>query len=157
MKLNFHTATRAATICLFCILTALTNTALAESSANYEPAAAADALHTAIATGDIERVERILDPKVLIFESGGVESSLEEYASHHMHSDMEFMAGMEREVLGRDVFEANNLAVVTTRSRLTGQFKDRAIDSSSLETLVLHKANGRWKVRHIHWSSRAVK
>ncbi|MEJ8568840.1 nuclear transport factor 2 family protein [Elongatibacter sediminis] len=120
------------------------------------PVAVSDALHTAIASGDVESLQEILDPEVLIFESGGVESSLEEYASHHMHSDMKFMEEMEREVLDRNVFEAGNMAVVTTRSRLNGSFRDKELDLNSTETLVLARTDGVWKVRHIHWSSAAA-
>lgn len=63
------------------------------------------------------------------------------------------MAGMEREVLDRTVLEAGDMAVVSTRSRLTGGFRDRELDLFSTETLVLSQTDGGWKVRHIHWSS----
>lgn len=152
MKLKFRFAIWTATICPFSMLATITNTALAEPSAE-GPEAAADALHAAIAAGDTQGIEDILDPEVLIFESGGVESSLEEYASHHMHSDMEFMAGMEREVLTRDVIEAGDMAVVSTRSRLSGSFRDRELDLFSTETLGLAKTEGGWWVRRILWSS----
>lgn len=117
------------------------------------PAASADALHAAIAAGDEQGVRELLDPAVLIFESGGIESSLEEYTSHHMHADMEFLADMEREVLYRDVFEAEKMAVVSTRSRLSGRFRDKEVDLFSTETLVLILTDVGWRVRHIHWSS----
>jgi len=45
------------------------------------------------------------------------------------------------------------MAVVSTRSRLSGSFRDRELDLFSTETLVLKKADQGWKVRHIHWSS----
>jgi ketosteroid isomerase-like protein len=120
-------------------------------------AAAADALHAAIAAGDEQGVRELLAPDVLIFESGGIESSREEYASHHMHADMEFLAGVERQILDRDVFEAENLAVVSTRSRLSGRFRDKEVDLFSTETLVLILTDVAWKVRHIHWSSTPAK
>ena len=63
------------------------------------PERVADGLHQALSQGDVDRVHELLDPGVLIFESGGVEQSLEEYASSHMHSDMEFMKEIERELL----------------------------------------------------------
>ena len=44
-----------------------------------------------------------------------MESSLEEYASHLMHADMVFLVDMERQSRDRDVFEAENMAVVSTR------------------------------------------
>lgn len=152
MKSNFRAATRKVAVCLTCMLAAHTNVVQAEPAAD-GPAAIADTLHSAIAASDTEGVENILETDVLIFESGGVESSLEEYARHHMHSDMEFMAGMEREVLTRNVFQAGDMAVVSTRSRLSGSFRDRELDLFSTETLVLTRTAKGWKVRHIHWSS----
>lgn len=152
MRSAVLTAKLALTLALSTMSVTIVNPLLAEPSAE-GPAAVADALHAAFAAGDANKLQEILDPKVLIFEFGGVESSLEEYASHHMHSDMEFMAGMEREVLDREVFEAGDMAVVSTRSRLTGGFRDRELDLFSTETLVLAKTEAGWKVRHVHWSS----
>jgi hypothetical protein len=147
--------TLAATLCFFAMAAAM-NTALA-GPAGEGPAATADALHAAIAAGDEQGVRELLDSDVLIFESGGIESSLEEYASHHMHADMEFLAGVERQILDRDVFEAENLAVVSTRSRLSGRFRDKEVDLFSTETIVLILTDVARKVRHIHWSSTPAK
>jgi len=119
-----------------------------------DPAAVADHLHEAISTGDAEGIHELLDPDVLIFESGGVESSLEEYASHHMHSDMAFMAEMKRELLNRDVFENGALAVVSSRSKLAGRYQGEDIELFGTETLVLERTGQAWKIKHIHWSSR---
>ena len=47
----------------------------------------ADSLYMALKSADEDVIREILDPGVLIFESGGVESSLKEYASHHMGAD----------------------------------------------------------------------
>lgn len=154
MKTNSRITNWKAAFCLTAMIATFTTPIFAESAAENTPAAAADDLHAAIASGDTKGIEDILDPQVLIFESGGVESSLEEYASHHMNSDMDFMAGMNRKVLGREVFVDDDLAVVTTRSRLTGMFNEEAMDLFSLETLLLNQTEGEWKVRHIHWSSR---
>ena len=121
------------------------------------PEEVADSLHQALTQGDAEKVREVLHPEVLIFESGGVEQSLEEYASHHMHSDMDFLAEIDSELLSRQVFEGENVVVISSRSRLTGTFRDKAVDLFSTETLVLGSTEKGWKVRHIHWSSKANK
>lgn len=155
MKIAVRTAKSIATLTLSTIFATGMNPVLAKPAAE-NPAALADALHAAITAGDAQVLGEMLDSKVLIFESGGVESSLEEYASHHMHSDMEFMAGMSREVLDREVYETDTMAVVSTRSRLSGKFRDREIDLFNTETLLMMSTAEGWKIHHIHWSSAAA-
>ena len=91
---------------------------------------------------------------IQIFESGSVESSLAEYASHHMESDMAFMGAMQSELISREVIEGNDLAAVLSRYRLQGNYGQRDIDLLTTETLVLKRLDGQWKVAHVHWSSR---
>ncbi|MFT7533526.1 MAG: hypothetical protein ACI9FD_004563 [Gammaproteobacteria bacterium] len=137
---------------VFVALQLFAGNSIADSVGN-EPEAVADGLHAALVAGNAEKVHELLDPQVLIFESGNVEQSLEEYASHHMHSDMEFMAAIQREVISRKVIQSDDIAVVSTRSRLTGTFGGKEIDINSTETLVLGITDQGWKIRHIHWSS----
>lgn len=137
-------------------LLVLTAGALA-SQEDHGPAQVADLLHEALTEGDREKVFEVIAPDVLIFESGGVESSREEYASHHMNSDMKFMAGMTRKVIDRQVTEEGSLAVVTTRSHISGSYKDKLLNLDSTETLVMKKGENGWQISHIHWSSREKK
>lgn len=113
----------------------------------------ADSLYTGLKAGDTELIQKILDPQVLIFESGGVESSLEEYASHHMGADMAFMANMSREIISRKILEQGEICVIATQTRLSGTYRDKQINSMSDETLVLQKKKQGWRITHIHWSS----
>ncbi len=110
-------------------------------------------LGDAIAAGDVYTLRLLLAPDVLIFESGGVESSLAEYEAHHMPADIAFMKAMEREVISRHVFDSDEWASVVTRSRVHGMYKEREIDLTSTETLVLKKMGGQGQIVHIHWSS----
>ena len=108
----------------------------------------------ALVAGDQAAVAQLVNPDVLIFESGNVESSRAEYEGDHMLADMAFLAALEVELISRKVIElGNNGAVVSSRSRLFGHYKDRDIDVLSTETLVLKKTNGKWRIVHIHWSS----
>ncbi len=110
-------------------------------------------LNEAIAAGNVDTLRELLAPNVLIFESGGVESSLAEYEGHHMPADMAFMKMMDREMLFRRVFDAGDSATIVTHSRVHGMYKEQEIDLSSTETLVLKNFDGHWKVVHIHWSA----
>lgn len=107
----------------------------------------------AIATGAIDTLRSVVAADVMIFESGGIESSLAEYERHHMPADMAFMKAMRREVLSRQVIDSGDSATVATRSRIHGVYKGREIDQTSTETLVMKRVNGEWKIVHIHWSS----
>ena len=110
-------------------------------------------LSEALGTGNKALVKNLLAKDVLIYESGGVESSLEEYAGHHLPADMSFLSGMKKELISEKVFEQGDLAIVTSYSRLSGTYNDKAIDLKSTETLVLKQIDNTWKVVHIHWSS----
>ena len=111
-------------------------------------------LSAALVAGDPTIVAQLVDADVLIFESGNVESSRAEYEGHHMPADMAFLAAVDRELISRQVIElADDGAVVSSRSRLFGHYKDRDVDLVSTETLVLKKENGQWRIVHIHWSS----
>lgn len=116
-------------------------------------AAIADQLYQAIRSGDSDTVRTLLAPDVLIFESGHAETSLEEYAGHHMPADMAFLATMDMTLLSRQVTAGRDMAVISSRSRLSGFYQDTEQDIISTETLVLQRTNGDWQVVHVHWSS----
>ena len=54
----------------------------------------------------------------------------------------------------RRVIEAGDSAIVLTQSRINGVYKEKEVDLSSTETLVMRNMGGQWKIIHIHWSSR---
>ncbi len=111
------------------------------------------AFHAAISNADEIRARSLLDNAVLIFEGGGVERSADQYASHHMKSDLAFMANMKITVLEQQVNQKGELAIAVSRTQLQGQHKGKDIDMTSMETMALEKKNGQWKIVHIHWSN----
>ncbi len=119
------------------------------------PVDTVDAFHAAIEAGDRDAALEHLAEEVVIFEGGGAEMSRAEYAAHHLDGDMQFSAAMQREVTERRHEVVGDLAYVMNRTRTTGSFRDREIDSSGVETMVLRKGEGGWKIVHIHWSSRS--
>lgn len=121
------------------------------------PVAAAKALQAALSSGDAERVREFLDPQVLIFESGNVERSRQEFASHHLPSDLKFMKAVNYELVRQSGGAVGDLAWVASEARLTGSPQGRGVEVASTETLVLRKAASGWKVVHVHWSSREKK
>ena len=136
------------------VILLITNSIVLAGSRALSAEETVDSLYAALKTANTELIRTILDPEVLIFESGGVEASLEEYESHHMGADMVFMANMNREIISRKVIEQGDICVVATQATLSGSYHDKPIDSKSTETLVLQRKEQGWRITHIHWSSR---
>lgn len=62
-----------------------------------EAAAVVDAFHAALSRGDTMAAAALLDPKVLIYESGRAERSKAEYAAHHLPRRRNFREGYSAE------------------------------------------------------------
>ena len=120
-------------------------------------AAVVDAFHAALAKSDLPGAKTLLAEDALIYESGGVERGKAEYASHHLPADAAFTAATMRSVTRRTGHAAGSMAWVATESKVTGSFKERAIDSTSIETMILRREQAAWRIAHIHWSSANTK
>lgn len=114
---------------------------------------AVTSFHAALRSGDTAGALALLSEDVLIFESGGFERDRAEYAAHHLAADADFSAAVERKLVDRSVVEQGNMALVTSIETVSGTFRDRAINSRSLETMTLRRVAGQWRIAHIHWSS----
>jgi ketosteroid isomerase-like protein len=117
------------------------------------PVGTVTAFHSALARGDTAMALELMAEEALIFESGGVERSRAEYASHHLTADAAFSAAMTRTLVDRTSGGGGDSAWVTSIETVTGTWRGRAINSRSLETMVLRRINGHWRITHIHWSS----
>lgn len=108
--------------------------------------------HRAIISGDEARVKAALHPDVLIFEGTGVERSRDQYASHHMKSDMKFMSGMRVTPVEQHVVVHGKMAFSMAKTHQKGSYKTKEYDFVSNESLSLTLVDGRWLITHIHWS-----
>ena len=117
--------------------------------------AVVDAIHAALGSGDAEAVLALLAEDVVVLEEGGAERSREEYAGHHLPADMAFAAATTAEVTRRAARVEGDVAWVLTEGRTTGAFNGRPVDRLTAETMILHRDGDVWRIRHIHWSSRA--
>lgn len=107
--------------------------------------------HRALESNDPTLARSLLVNDVLIFE-GGVERSADEYASHHMLSDIKYLAAVKTTTLEHRVEVTGDLAVSVARRKTSGTYKEKKIDHESLETMVLRRIEDAWKITHIHWS-----
>lgn len=119
-----------------------------------EPVAVVDRFFRELAAGNSKAAIALLDPSVLIYESGGAERSRQEYASHHMGEDAKFLKGVNHRLLSRTGDTVGDLAWVASEVNLSGNFSDKPVNVVSTETMVLRKIPAGWRIMHIHWSSR---
>jgi hypothetical protein len=117
------------------------------------PLSAVHAFQEALVKGDEAAARAVLAPEVLIYESGGVETSAEQYASGHMKGDMAFLKAVQVQRLDERQTLSRDLAVISTRSRMTGEYKGKKLDLFSTETMTLKREPHGWRIVHIHWSS----
>lgn len=111
----------------------------------------------ALAAGDLETAASLLDPAVLILESGGAEHSRQEYLSHHAIGDAKFLKGSRHQLKSRTARTSGALAWVGSESELHASKDGKPLTLLSTETMVLSKTGAGWRIVHIHWSSRPRK
>ncbi len=125
----------------------------AVAAADASPVSTVGMFHAALQSGDTSAALALLTEDALIFESGGVERGRAEYAAHHLAADAAFSAAVQRSLVDRHNEESGDMAWVTSVETVTGSYRDRAIDSRSVETMLLRRVDGQWRIAHIHWSS----
>lgn len=96
----------------------------------------------------------MLVPDALIFEAGHIERSAAEYAAGHLAGDAAHAAKSTTSLVARKCLIDPSLAIVTseTRTTTTGGGDPRI----GTETMVLRKQSDKWRIAHIHWSSRKL-
>lgn len=111
------------------------------------------AFHAALARGDTDAALTLMAENSLIFESGGFEHSRAEYAAHHLKADAEFSGAVRRTLVDRSSGEDGNTAWVMSVEKVKGTYRNRAVNSRSVETMLLRRLDKQWRIVHIHWSS----
>lgn len=119
-----------------------------------QAAAAVDAFHAALARGDAAGAAAVLSDDALIYEQGFVERSKAEYASHHLPGDAAYAQATRYTLASRGGRVAGDLAYIVSEGRTVGRHRDKEVDRVTLETAVLRRIAGEWKIVHVHWSSR---
>ena len=69
-----------------------------------------------------------------------------------MLADMEYLAKIHTQVLEHSVQVSGDTAYSMSRTKSSGQFKGKYVNSEGMERMVLQKKDGEWKIVHIHWS-----
>ena len=111
------------------------------------------AFHKALESGDAAKARSLLADNVLIIEGSGIERSADEYASHHMLSDMKYLQAIDIRTLEHHVQVGSSLAISFSRISNKGVYKGKKIDREGNETITLIHGSDGWKIAHIHWSN----
>ena len=120
-----------------------------------QPAVATvDAFSKALQAADFATVEALLASDVLILESGGAERSRQEYLHHHARSDAAFLKAAHVRMLKRTARTEGDLVWVGTESEIHASKDGKPLTLLTAETMVLKRSDDRWRIVHIHWSSR---
>ncbi len=118
-----------------------------------EVAATVARFHAALAAGDSGAALGLLQPHVVILESGGAED-LAAYRGHHLPADIEFARAGPSTRGATTVRVRGDVAWASGTSVTQGQFRGRAINSAGAELMVLERTAQGWRIAAIHWSSR---
>jgi ketosteroid isomerase-like protein len=118
--------------------------------------AAVHGFHDALSRGDSVAALGWLAPDVRILESGGVETR-DEYRRGHLPGDINFARAVPSTRGEPTVTISGDVAWVVSASRTTGTYRDRQVNSAGAELMVLSRGPEGWRIRAIHWSSRAIR
>lgn len=128
--------------------------AQAPSPAMAEVQKVVDGFHAGLKAGDTAAVMALLAPDVLLLEAGGIETRAE-YESQHLPADVEFEKSVTTSFKSYRVTVVGEAAWAVSNSDYKGTFRDRPVDSAGVELMVLSRDAAGWRIRAIHWSSRA--
>ncbi len=96
----------------------------------------------------------LLANDAMILESGHVETR-DEYRANHLAADIEFARAVSSVRGPVRVVIQSGVAWATSTTKTQGTYRGRTIDSQGAELMVVTREADRWKIRAIHWSSRA--
>jgi hypothetical protein len=110
--------------------------------------------------GELDDAEALFAKQSSIFETGGTEGTWNHYREHHIGPELDAVVSFET-TLGEpeeDRSTDGSMAFVAWPIQYTIELKDdTVIQSKGTVTFVLVEDDGRYRIRHLHWSSRKVK
>jgi ketosteroid isomerase-like protein len=127
---------------------------LAWSQGQRIPADAVDAFHGALRQMDTAAALSLLDRELVVFEFGVVDPTVEAYAFRHLPFDIDVAAASTWNIENRRVGGEGDVRWVLTTYHVTGRQADGSpIDQTTLETMILRRSSGLFRIVHMHWST----
>jgi ketosteroid isomerase-like protein len=123
------------------------------AAAQQIPTEVVDAFHSALTRQDTAGALSLLARDLIVFEFGLVDPTLEAYAFQHLPLDMNFAAATTWTLQTRRMGGSGDDRWVLSTYRVTGTDANGApIDSTYLESILLTRSGGNFRINHIHWS-----
>jgi ketosteroid isomerase-like protein len=122
------------------------------------PVDAVDAFHAALKDKDTAAALSLLDRGLVVFEFGVVDPTVEAYAFQHLPFDIDVAAVSTWNIESRRVGGEGDERWVLTTYHVTGRQADGSpIDQTTLETMILRRTSGLFRIVHMHWSTNDAK
>jgi ketosteroid isomerase-like protein len=139
---------------LAALLLALLLAGAASAQEARTPTDAVDAFHRALTQANTAAALSLLARDLVVFEFGVTDLTLEQYAFAHLPFDMNIAAATQWKVETRRQGGGGDDWWVVTTYRVTGTDKQgQPIDNTTLETALLRRTAGAFRIVHIHWST----
>lgn len=107
---------------------------------------------------DLAAMRRVFHPDLLVFEMGGVNRGMADYLDHHLGPELKELKSWRTGPADTAIEVDGKLAIATAtftyEATLSSGKTSRGV---ATETLVLVLTPSGWKIRHLHWSSHAMK
>src|ERR1044071_2832025 len=118
------------------------------------PAQAGDTLPPARPHKETARGRALLGRGLVVYGFGGVDPTAEAYALTHLPFDMDLAVASQWKLETRRVGGEGNERWVLSTYRVTGKQADGTpIDQVTLETVILRRSGGLFRIVHFHWST----
>lgn len=118
------------------------------------PAETVDAFHAALKKKDTAAALSLLDRGLVVYEFGLVDATVEAYAFRHLPFDMDVAVATQWKLDTRHVGGSGDERWVLSTYRVTGKQSDGTpIDQTTLETAILRRVAGAFRIVHLHWST----
>ena len=135
-------------------LAALLVAGLAVAETPRLPAEVVDAFHAALHDKDTAGALSLLDRGLVVYEFGLVDPTVEAYAFRHLPFDMDVAVATQWKLETRHVGGSGDERWVLSTYRVTGRQSDgMPIDQTTLETAILRRSGGSFRIVHLHWST----
>jgi ketosteroid isomerase-like protein len=118
------------------------------------PAETVDAFHAALKKKDTAAALSLLDRGLVVYEFGLVDATVEAYGLRHLPFDMDVAVATQWKLETRHVGGSGDERWVLSTYRVTGKQSDGTpIDQTTLETAILRRSGGVFRIVHLHWST----
>ena len=129
---------------------------IAASTLDGSVAAVVEAYQAAMEARSLEKLALVFDPDLVVLEGTHQNVGWTDYRDHHIGPEMKEWSGFK--VLASRITDSvveGGLAFLVLESnyRIT-TLKGPATTIAAAETLVLRLSSGRWRIRHLHFSSK---